>query len=345
MKIAIRADASTAIGTGHIFRCLSLAEKLRKEGAEVVFLTRTLAGHINTRIDAQGFRITEVPEPDDPAAYLPAIGLLDWLVVDHYGISAPWETHARPFTRHLMVLDDLADRSHDCDLLVDQNFFEDMDTRYRQLVPESATIFVGPAYALLRPEFRQLRGRLGERSGEIRRMMISLGGADPNNATRTVLDGLALLDLSGIEVDVIVGAANPQPEQIQERTEALGFRYCRNIPDMAERMAQTDLFIGAGGTTTWERMALGLPGIVVSIADNHRELSRQLAEHGCQLYLGPSETLSPESVAAAVATLRHCPETLRFMGRRGMSLVDGLGTERVCEFLLARTQNPTGTPG
>lgn len=345
MKIAIRADASTFIGTGHIIRCLSLAERLREQGADVIFMTRTLPGHINARIHAQGFTVVEVPESDEPATYLLPLGTFDWLVVDHYTLSAEWETQARPFTRYLMVLDDLADRPHDCDLLVDQNFFEDRVTRYRHLVPADAEVLTGPDYALLRPEFHQLRKSLPKRSGEIRRIMVSLGGADPNNATTKVLEGLSLLDLSGIAVNVIIGAANPNPDLVRRYSERLGFNCCLNVTDMAERMVATDLFIGAGGTTTWERMALGLPGVVVSIAENHRELSRQLAEHGYQLYLGPSEALTPDVVAAAVTTLRQCPETLRFMSRRGMELVDGRGTDRICEFLRVRAQTAMGSCG
>ncbi len=350
MNIAFRTDASSAIGTGHVIRCLTLANALRKKGHEIVFICQPLQGNLNTRIEEEGFPVIPCSSTEPDISELPLFkngSKADWLIVDHYKLDRQWESTCRPWVKQILVIDDLADRPHDCDILLDQNFMPHQPTRYHGLVPKTCKCLLGTEYTLLRPEFlasRKVLDAQGEKLMAVKpvhRIMVSLGGADPNNATLKVLEALSQLarfeSAPSLEVSVIVGAANPNPSLIQAFAKQHGFEYLTNIPDMAKKMMDSDLFIGAGGTTTWERFALGLPGLVISIAENHRELSRYLAECGYQVYAGEIDTLKPDVLAHIIQTLCHCPEWVSFIRQRGMTLVDAQGTARVCQQLQSAT--------
>lgn len=341
--IVIRTDASSEIGTGHVIRDMCLADYWRTHHhAHITFMTQPLTGNLNAHIQASGFDVIDANDTD-PVSVLNIIGKnnnapIDWLVVDHYGLDATFELACRPRVKNILVIDDLANRPHHCDILVDQNFYCDPDPRYEGFISEKTQLLLGPAYALLRPEFETRRAALSSintsKHNHINRMMVSLGGADPTNATQLVLAGLSQLNLSGIAVDVIVGAANPNPDKIKAQCNQFGFQFLHTVSDMAERMTQCDLFIGAGGTTTWERFALGLPGLVVSIADNHVEISEDLHTAGYHHYLGKSHELTPNDIHDAVSHLIQNPDALTSFIEKGMHLVDAQGTQRVVEAMI-----------
>ncbi len=341
--IVIRTDASSSIGTGHVIRDLCLADYWRTHhNASVTFATQSLNGNLNEHIQSCGYSVVEADDTD-PKSLLVSLqqnnqASIGWLVVDHYGLDAAFELACKPAVKNIMVIDDLANRPHHCDMLVDQNFYCAPDKRYDSLVPNETKLLLGPSYALLRPEFETLRADLDTTGRadtlQIERIMVSLGGADPTNATQLVLNGLSQVDLSGVEIDVIVGAANPSPETIKSQCTKLGFQFLHTVPDMAKRMIRSDLFIGAGGTTTWERLALGLPGLVVSIADNHVEISEDLDTAGYHQYLGKSHELSSEVISRAVNTLVQNPQPLNSFIEKGMGLVDAQGTQRVVEAMI-----------
>ncbi len=280
MKIAIRADASREIGHGHIMRCLSLAVALRRGGAEVEFFCRSLEGHAFSTVGQAGFHCQPVSED----ALIPPC---DWLVVDHYGLDARWESAQRKNASKILVIDDLANRPHDCDVLLDQNLNPEGPARYLPWIPADCQQLLGPHYALLHKNFAIERAGLVPRSGLIRKVLICFGGSDAPDATGRVVDALAEA-FPHLTLDIVAGPANAHAAQLQERCvwhPLITLSVAVN--DMAQRMAHADLFVGAGGSMTWERAALALPGITLSIASNQVMLCAALAERGAGIDLGP----------------------------------------------------------
>jgi UDP-2,4-diacetamido-2,4,6-trideoxy-beta-L-altropyranose hydrolase len=322
--VAFRADASLEIGSGHVMRCLTLADALQAQGAQCHFLCREHPGHLCELIEARGYpvhrlpqeardtntAVTSVTEPkldhahwlgaswdEDAAACLPLLAELApaWLVVDHYALDHRWETAvldglsgSRP---RLLVIDDLADRRHIADLLLDQNLGRQAED-YRGLVPEGCQVLAGPRYALLRPEFREWReASLSRRAREpgLRRLLINLGGVDKDNVTGQVLDALITCDLpENLQISVVMGASAPWRESVtaQARTMPWPTEVVANVSDMARRMAEADLAIGAAGSTSWERCCLGLPTLMVVLADNQKEVASYLNELGAAKLIG-----------------------------------------------------------
>lgn len=276
----------------------------------------------------------------ETAEELGRLGSVDWLIVDHYALDAEWERVQRAAARRILAVDDLADRSHDCDILLDQNLVLGMDTRYRSLLPEECQPLLGPTYALLRPEFGQGRKRLAARSGEVRRILVCFGGSDPANATGKALTAIAGLSGSSPNVDVVIGASNPHADAVLE--------LCRELPhatlhrgadNIAELMIRSDLAIGAGGVMSWERCCLGLPTIAMDIAANQVGALRALAAAGAIDYPGPVADVSGERLARSLEAMMGDPARTRAMGEMALALVDGEGTDRVRTAMVAMGPN------
>jgi len=262
-------------------------------------------------------------------------GNVGWLVVDHYALDDRWEASLRPATRGLMVIDDLADRSHDCDLLLDQNYYDDLETRYNGLVPETCRKLLGPAYALLRPEFARTRAHLVERSGSVRRILVFFGGSDPGNQTQEAIDALLSLGRDDIDADVIVGAMNPRRNEIERLCSSYAcLHFHCQISNMAELMASADMGIGGGGVALLARCVLALPTIILSLADNQLSGSRALAGRGGALYLGPASNISTAQMAKAIEVMLLAPEFVRHMAVVAGQITDGRGSDRVAASML-----------
>lgn len=373
MRVFIRADASTQIGTGHVIRCLTLAGDLKQLGMEVSFISRVLPGDLCDYVESKGFKVHRLAEevdlslaywkwlgenwlvdarktqeiilnqageqsdidhvnmekrrikekflPDDSliniSSYIVAQVFSDsgagseWgkninLVVDSYALDFKWETFLRPYVDKIMVIDDLANRIHDCDLLLDQNYYRELEHRYDGLVPPGCRKLLGPEYALLRPEFHKAKKSLRKRDGKIRRILIFFGGSDPTNETKKALEAVKLLNRPDIAVDVVVGAANSYREEIKRicREMPKATYYCQ-VENMAELMAAADLAIGAGGTTTWERLYLELPTIAIAVSENQVATLEALGEAGMVWYLGRSYEVGEEDIADELFFLQH----------------------------------------
>jgi len=368
MKIVFRVDASTLIGTGHVVRCLTLATALRDRGVDCAFICRLHPGNMANTIRSQGFVVHELPThvsgvtsyTGDHALWLgtsteqdakETAAILrnappDWLLVDHYALDKTWERIMHPFCGRLMVLDDLADRPHDCDLLLDQNWFGDaMKHRYEGLLPARTVKLLGPGFALLKPEYKLLRALMPPRDGVVRRVLVFFGGSDPTNQTRKALDALIVPDLAFLAVDVVVGVNHPDPESILALAQArAGTLAHQNLPSLAGLMARADLMIGGGGTTTWERMCLGLPTIVLSMAPNQNPINATLMSAGHIDYLGEMADVSAENISNAVRRSLANPVGLRNQSFRMQELVLPDGPERVFDYLSSNTP-VTGTDG
>lgn len=254
----------------------------------------------------------------------------DWLIVDHYGLGADWERTLRPWVQCILAIDDLANRCHDCDLLLDQNLHPAGVTRYRGLLPDDARALLGPTYALLRPEYAQYRQTLRPRGGEVLRILVFFGGTDPQNLSGFTLTALSDPALAHFQVDLVVGANNPRREALAaQAADRPGTRVHGPRPHLADLMAAADLAIGAGGTTTWERCCLGLPSLVVSLADNQRQICEALASRGLIGYLREQGALCPNSLQDAILSLAADQRRRSAMSDAGARLVDGQGAARV----------------
>lgn len=306
--IAFRVDASFEIGTGHVMRCLTLADALRERDAKCTFVCRPHAGHLLELIEQRGHQAIALHKPEiflqmqsnnDPAhaAWLATSWLddaaqtraaltgqqLDWLVVDHYALDRRWESLFRGQARRIMVVDDLADRPHDCDLILDQTYGRP-ESDYAPLVPDNCQLLCGSQYALLRPDFAVLREYSLRRRTKpvLRELLITMGGVDKDNATGQVLKALQNCALpENIRVTVVMGQSAPWLQEVKELAAILPWstRVLVGVSDMAQLMADSDLAIGAAGTTSWERCCLGLPSVVLLTAENQRFIFSNLTKN------------------------------------------------------------------
>ena len=354
MKILIRTDSSVQIGTGHVMRCLTLADELRGRSAKVVFVCREFVGNLCGYIEEKGYVVRRLPVSDSPeqdveadlkhAAWLGADWQTDarqveeiikalesppeWLVVDQYALDERWEGYLRSYVKKTMVIDDLADRSHDCDLLLDQNFYDNLESRYDGLVPSRCKKLLGPQYALLRPEFREARKNLRKRDGHVKRILIFFGGSDPTNETAKALEAVRMLNRPDIAVDVVVGSANPYREAIDRDCKAMsGCNFYCQLSNIAELMASANLAIGAGGATTLERIYMGLPSIVITVAENQETSIQAQAHHGHLIYAGRNHDVTTDKLRIILSSLS--PKILQEMSKRTIKITGDLGTERV----------------
>lgn len=333
-RAVFRADASVAIGGGHVRRCLVLAEALRAARWQCVFACRPDTRRAVPALAGAGHRVVEIAGPDteSPARIAAEIGKCDLLVVDHYGLDAAFERACRDWADRILVLDDCADRDHDADLLLDPTLGR-LEADYGKRVPDACRLLLGPAYALLRSGFAELRpGVLAARrfDGPVGRILVTLGTADPDNVTAVVLEGLAKAG-TGAAVDVVLGGAAPHLRKIKALASSLPIEVDvhTEVEDMAAMMASADFAIGAAGSTVWERCCLGLPGLVTVIADNQRLIAASLDAAGGAHNLGPHGELTAAKVVAAFRDLDGDPAARAAMSARAATICDGLGAGRV----------------
>jgi UDP-2,4-diacetamido-2,4,6-trideoxy-beta-L-altropyranose hydrolase len=355
-----RADASVEIGTGHVMRCLTLADALRRQGTECRFLCRPHPGNLLDYIKARGYdaialaaprQLTASPEQpvspysrwngvsveEDAIETLAALGDTrpDCVVVDHYALDVKWESQLRRRATHILVIDDLANRSHDCDILVDQNLGR-RRSDYENLVERHCTVLLGPDFALLRPDFATERARsLLRRNGRaVEHLLISLGGIDKDNVTGRLLDALNSCSLpAGMRITVVIGSRSPWVAHIREIAASIQSptEVLVDVSAMAAVMAQADVSIGGAGGTAWERCCLGVPTLLVILAQNQELGARALASSGAAIVLG-------DVSCAPASLLRELPKLLegnrlKEMSSAAAALCDGQGTSRVSSVL------------
>lgn len=366
MIVAFRVDASFQIGTGHVMRCLTLADDLRSKGVKIVFVCRKHPGHLDYTIKAQGYEVIGVKsglggecyqdytslssdaswfgldQSNDAEQTIEALqgnGLWDWIIVDHYALDYSWESAVREVANKIMVIDDLADRKHDCDLLLDQNYFHNPEKRYKGLLPEHCESLLGPKYALLRPEFREARKFCRMRGGGVGRVLVYFGGNDPDNITGMALEALSDPDLSHLVVDAVVGPDNPNIKQLEKQAHNRpGTRLHIQPEGFTELMLRADLCIGAGGTTTWERLCLGLPSLVITVAENQEPFTAELHNDGLITWIGRKENVSVSDIKNSLESEIKKLQNQDFFSN-SPNPVDGLGTLRVAEKIVPTNGN------
>lgn len=342
MKVLVRADASVDVGSGHLMRCLTLADQLRDEGAEVAFACREIPGAMFDLLHTRGYRFARLPLAEtgkDPQQFDAEETIqvarqffpdgIEWLVVDHYELDAEWERMLRPHVSKLMVIDDLANRSHDCDLLLDQNY-ED-ESRYREFVSKDCRLLLGASYALLRPEYAQYRAMKiqGTQTEFIKRALVFFGGSDSLDLTGATMKALSIEGLDHIELDIVVGANYLYYERLSQLAVLRGRTTIHKPrPHLADLMVAADIAIGGGGATNWERMCLGLPSIVITLAENQTPISEILNRRGVLRLLGKLGDVSIENISDALLSEIKSRQISNQVAS-AMDLCDGLGVARV----------------
>lgn len=339
MRVFIRVDASVKIGTGHVMRCLTLARALKQKGAEVEFVCAELPGNFIQQISTVGFFVHKIQPPsesidgglwpnlvqenDAKATRSVMKGVVDWVVVDHYGLDISWEAEIQRLGPKLFVIDDLANRSHVADVLLDQNFYSlSADQRYKNLVPERCELLLGPRFSLINEKFREAGAIPPTRYGSINRVLVFFGGSDPTDETSKVLDLLSLSGFSHLEFDIVVGASNPKGSEIAKRcTLHPNVQFYCQTTEMARICSKADIAIAAGGSAQWERCAVALPSIVVVTADNQIETVQALHEEGYIRKVGWHAEVSLDDLYAALDAALVEPDPLYEMGSRSHQLV------------------------
>lgn len=335
MIVLIRADATPEIGSGHVMRCAALGMRMMARGALVHFVCVDIQGQLASWLRDSGFGLTVLSAAGiaDWRADLAAtsgvacqVGHADLLIVDHYGLERRWESGMRPYARRIMVIDDLADRDHDCDLLLDQNLHDDAAGRYKRRAPQAALQFLGPQYALLRTEFD---GHALDRArdGTVKRLLVFFGGTDLGNQSIKVLDALRALGSCAPESTIVLGPAHPCRDAIHKSADNLPNVHVLNATDqMSILMAQADLAIGTCGVAAWERCAVGLPCLVVVTADNQREDAEILHRLGAVEYLGDADEVSEKKWESALRRAMGDPQRMRSMALAATEVMAGRRT-------------------
>ncbi len=353
-KIVVRADASSQIGTGHVMRCLTLADEVAKRGVKVTFICRAIPSALQALVRQKGHSLRLLPEvsqhdtictsldhtgsldvPWDSDAQqtlhaLKAEGGADWLIIDHYALDIRWERTVRSEAANVMVIDDLADRPHDCELLLDQTFGR-LPRDYTNLVPEGTNLLLGPQYALLRPQFRRLRPSTLRRRTEaepLRRILVSFGGTDLHGLTAIALQAISL-SAQKVTVEIALGTETPETMELTDialkMTQEIIFHDFSS--NMALLMCNADLAIGAAGTSSWERCCLGLPAVTFILADNQRESAAALQGIGAattfEIAMGQKKLL--QTLTQQLEKLAQDTSQRQAMARTAASVTHGLG--------------------
>ena len=350
--IVFRVDSSSQIGSGHLMRCLTLAGQLKNK-TDIIFISRDLDGNLNKLIEKNGYRLLTLPkilENNNLSGYekwltvkkqfdaeqtknLLTVLDVGCLIIDSYAIDEEWEDIVRPYVKKIMVIDDLANRRHNCDILLDQNYYCDMNTRYNKLVPVGCQLLLGPRYALLREEFYEARQKMRVRDEEIKNILVFFGGSDLTNETMKALQAIEKMNRLDITINIVVGASSKSKYEVEEfckKNENMHYFY--QVNNMAELMHKADLAIGAGGTTTWERCFLGLPAIVIAIADNQIKISEDCDQLGIIKYIGYAKDVTIETIKDNLDKILYKSEMKRVMTRLS-EFSCTMNKERLYEYL------------
>lgn len=352
MKVFFRVDSSVGMGSGHLMRCLTLAEALREYGAQLHFICRDHKGNLIDLLRQKALPVTVLPDSlitgtsgsvdstvsscasqrQDAKESIDALNkeIPDWLVVDHYGLGIEWEQQIRPHVKRLVALDDFPNRPHDCDLLLDQNYSPDAAQLYPQFVPETCKLLLGPHYTLLRKEFSSMRQQLKPRNHQVKRVLVFFTAGNDQGETLKAMKGVELFGQAE-RVDVVVGHSNPDNPEIIKQCHKLNWQYHCQVNYMPKLIAEADLVIGGGGSSNWERCALGVPALVTILAENQAPIAHALDQAGIIDNLGWNRGLQPSDYEKALKniTSQHLAE----MSEKAFKLVDAKGAERVAAML------------
>lgn len=360
MRIAFRVDASLTIGSGHVMRCLTLARFLKNKKVECKFICRAYSGNFIDYIQSAGFEVVTLPHLSEALVNKTSMSYVgdqdagistdwqsdlshtadvlsdwavDWLIVDHYGLDSRWEGPLRLYAKKIMVIDDLADRNHECDLLLDQNLVTGLEDRYNAHIPSKSVQLLGPKYALLQPQYADLHPQVSLRRGPVKNILVAFGGADlPNLTGQSVLAFLSL-QRSDITIDVVLNPKSPHASSVRSLVEGkTQITVHEMLPSLAPLMQKADLAIGASGATSWERCCMGLPSLVVTLAENQRPIAATLNQQGYIFWIDHFDRVTSQALKMALKEVIDCRK-LEDWSRHCKGLVDGKGVARVVSIM------------
>ena len=362
MKVVFRVDASQKIGSGHVMRCLALAEMLRSLGGSIDFIMRDYIGNLNEHVKRQGFNtyllldqnITIeqknlnkyeqctgfVQEIDaEKTIHILAFKKIDWLIIDHYEIDKVWENKLRLHSKKIMVIDDMANRHHNCDILLDQTFGR-KELDYKGLVPDYCNLLLGSENSLLHSSFKKLRQKALQRRknyNNTNSILISIGSMDEKNITSRVLKALSsIIWKNNTVVNVVLTSSAPYLQAVIDSL--FKYKYPVNVlidvTNMAELMLESDLAIGAGGTTSWERCCLALPTVLIILAENQRNVGERLAQVGATITIQENDKLE-NNIKQAVTDIMQDKILYMDMSNKAAEVSNGDGVKRVAEKIIS----------
>ncbi|QXR07562.1 UDP-2,4-diacetamido-2,4,6-trideoxy-beta-L-altropyranose hydrolase [Acinetobacter lwoffii] len=362
MRIVFRVDASIQMGTGHVMRCLTLADALKNQGAECYFICREHPGNLIGLITQRGHHLNALPYMDlsqedklqnqtidlahaswlgatqkaDTSLCIPILEVLkpDWLIVDHYALDARWEKVLRPYCKKVMVIDDLADRQHDCDILIDQNYLPLYEQRYDHLVPVTTKKLLGPSFILLRDEFSALRKKILKRTPSAEAyFLINFGGVGNYFLLSKVIEAINIFQ----QESFFIVTGKLEAHQFLELRKAISYSKVKIVEttvNIANLMSQSQYAIGACGSTVWERFCLGLNSGLIEMAENQTPLLNYLTKMNLIDNLGNVNSLTTDDILKLLQNLDLTDAKYSHRKTAIMSLIDGKGTQRVVEMIL-----------
>lgn len=362
MRIVFRVDASIQMGTGHVMRCLTLADALKKQGAECYFICREHPGNLIGLITQRGHHVDALPyidlsqegklqnhtidlahaswlgstQKEDSSLCIPIMEALkpDWLVVDHYALDVRWEKALRLYCKKVMIIDDLADRQHDCDILIDQNYLSLYEQRYDHLVPVTTKKLLGPSFVLLRDEFSALRKKILKPTlGAEAYFLINFGGVGNYFLLSKVIEAINIFQ----QESFFIVTGKLEAHQFLELRKAISYSKVKIVEttiNIANLMSQSQYAIGACGSTVWERFCLGLNSGLIEMAENQTPLLNYLTKMNLIDNLGNVNSLTTDDILKLLQNLDLTDAKYSHRKTAIMSLIDGKGTQRVVEIIL-----------
>ena len=365
MKVAFRVDASNAIGTGHVIRCITLAKLFKERGADIQFICRPHEGNLselirknnfNTKLLSQSNTINKEKNSGDN--YLNLLGVsqtsdaeetiesvknqkLDWLIIDNYALDYKWESLLSSYSKNLMVIDDLPSRKHTCNLFLNHNYTKSTINDYKNFLSKDSKILLGPKYALLSSEYTNLRKKFLNRSNnQISNILLSLGGSDKENITSFVVDVLTEPEFFHLKLDVVIGMNNKNKEIILKKTHKRPNTFIhKKLSSIAPLIMNADLCIGAGGLSTWERICLAVPSLVFCVSQNQRFAFELLLKEGLIGSAGAVLNLNKNELKNKIINIMNNSSSIFQKALKAQSYVDGFGANRVVETIYPSKKN------
>ncbi len=344
-KFFIRVESDEKIGTGHLMRCLTIANSLRKKGNQVYFISKNMSEESRKILESNKFSVEKLDYKRKKFDYkIDAKYTIEiikkemknstFLIIDNYDIDKKWEILVKKFVKKIIVIDDLANRKHSCELLIDQNFNSNIkEKQYKKLVPKNCTLLTGTKFAILRPEFFILR-KLTKTRTKLKNILISYGGTDPSNETIKVLKALKNIDLQNVNTYIVSGNLNSKNKEIEQlSTELNKSKFYEYTKDIAELMIKADVAFGGAGTTSWERCCLGLPTIITILSNDQKDIAESLEKNTCGINLGFGKNIKVKDYENILRKFDW--KNLREFSLNCKKIVDGRGTNRVISEILS----------
>ena len=337
--LIVRADANAQIGAGHIMRCFALAQGWQAQGGQVIFITNCKSESLQQRLMKEGFGFNPVEEnskdcPDHKASLAVLEKYLNaWVALDGYHFDETYQLRIKEMGHRLLVFDDTAHLQHyHSDVILNQNINAEYLHYSRELFTR---LLLGLRYVVLRSEFLGWKGRERMFASSTRRVLVTLGGGDPDNQTLKVIRALRRIGLKDLQVKVVVGAANPHSAVLESASRSCSFpiQLVRDARNMAELMAWADLAVSAGGSTCWEMAFMGLPCVILVLAENQQGIAKGIGEAGSGVNLGWFEGVTEGDILDTLSNLLSDPSRLRALSNMAKGLIDGKGRERIVSVL------------